>query len=228
MKVPNIRELGELYPKTAILGITTLIVAGGVFILGTGVGFDFSRFFACDPAEGECPGGGFNSGEDISFEVTEETEVTGSTNQGGTNEEVAVAEETTGGSSGEVLGSSNEDSCADGDCDDDGYLNPDVGGNDCDDGNPGLYPGNGCPGDVQGSTSSVQTIEEATTTEEVVQETSQTEETTQATAVDPCADGDCDGDGYLNPVVGGNDCDDDNANVHPGAGCAIDWWTGSV
>jgi hypothetical protein len=178
MKVPNIRELGELYPKTAILGITTLIVAGGVFILGTGVGFDFSRFFACDPAEGECPGGGFNSGEDISFEVTEETEVTGNTNQNGTNEEVAIAEETTDGSSGEVLGSSNEDSCADGDCDDDGYLNPDVGGNDCDDGNPGLYPGNGCPGDVQGSTSSVQTIEEATTTEEVVQETSQTEEPT--------------------------------------------------
>lgn len=213
MKVPNIRELGELYPKTAVLGITALIVAGGVFILGTGVGFDFSRFFACDPAEGECPGGGFNSGEDISFEVTEDTDVTESINQGGTNEEEAVvAEEATGGASGEVLGSSTEDSCADGDCDGDGYLNPVVGGNDCDDDNANVHPGAGCAGAV----AQVATAAPSPTVVAAI-----TNNPNPTTAVDPCADGDCDGDGYLNPVVqGGNDCDDSNPAVHPGAGCS--------
>ncbi len=201
MNFARIRELGKLYPKLAILFVATIFVSGGLLLNYYGVTFGLSRFFAYNPDDIASEEGAFPENVVVSEEVpvVEDTGA-GSSDTGGSEPEAG----------GVALGSqTGDDPCADGDCDGDGYDNPVVGGNDCDDGNADVYPGNGCQGGGGGGGGG---SDPAPTAE-------QAPESTEAPGVDPCADGDCDGDGYDNPVVGGDDCDDGDRTVYPGHGC---------
>gem|GEM_PF-5566735 len=282
MNFSRLRELGGLYPKTAVLGVVTVLMVGGLTLNKFGVTFGLSRFFASDISELSCgeAGGDYCSQEgacpDGASEIGNTLDCSPCCLEGGANPTPEITPDDSGGENNddqptpeptnEVLGGQpGDDPCADGDCDGDGYLNPVVGGNDCDDGNPNVYPGNGCAGvevataqseltpsptappglncgemgglccannslqaqtcasqgydnDLGASTDCGQCFNGAgggTPTPIVIAQAS------TPPGVDPCADGDCDGDGYLNPVVGGNDCDDGNPNVYPGNGCAV-------
>ncbi len=217
-----------MYPKSILAGLASVAIIGVVSLNYFGVTFGLSKFFASDPSEMSCGelGGNYCSQEGFCPDGASDLGVTTDCNpccqeaQAPSETPPEATPEPTSEENpeatpeptpdDEVLGSI--DPCADGDCDGDGFNNPVVGGNDCDDGNANVFPGSGCPGDA----------EPASTAAPASTATPQPASTaTTAPEVDPCADGDCDGDGYNNPVVGGNDCDDGNAALYPGNGCSV-------
>jgi len=89
-----------------------------------------------------------------------------------------------------------DEACAEhaGDADGDGYIDEAAGCDDCDDGDPAVFPGaeelcNEIDDDCDGS------VDEGC----------------------PGPDDDADGDGFIDVAAGGDDCDDDDASVNPGA-----------
>ena len=102
----------------------------------------------------------------------------------------------------EVCGDGRDQDCdgqdlpcgVDADADGDGHDRPDLGGDDCDDGAPGVYPGaaevcgDGVDQDCDGRDLSCQSLS-----------------------------GDADGDGALSFEAGGDDCNDSDAAAYPGA-----------
>ena len=91
------------------------------------------------------------------------------------------------------------------DVDGDGYRAVSCGGDDCDDNNADVHPGDGCDGSMGSCGACV----------------------TPGCATALCVPGsggwiklcDDDRDGYWSVACGGDDCDDNNPDVYPGNGC---------
>ena len=176
----------------ALLGISLLIV-GAIAVYQQGdYSVDVGRFFAFEQDPGE--------------------------------EDPPSAESTDEPSTDPCAVTVTDEGCADGDCDDDGALNPDASNanpisacNDQDDGNSCVgasQTGNSCDGATETPEPTDDPAEEPTPTP------TPNNSCVVATDDDMCADGDCDGDGALNPAASNanpinacNDADDGNRCV---------------
>jgi hypothetical protein len=130
----------------------------------------------------------------------------------------------------EICGDNIDQDCAGGDAacahdiDGDGFDNPELGGNDCDDFDASTYPGapercgdgrdQNCDGLDQECTQS--------NNDSTVNNTAATNNTSPTNQCDEvngaCGDAliDADNDGYQSIEMGGEDCNDDDAAIHPG------------